>query len=184
MAHKNTFCLNKNFIFLQVKSMPLLIWLLLLFWHSLCSFTCCNKLDNSRMSFQWVFFSLGHCRHACLNWEPLLSFITIKTDNGQALVVFKIKFSFKMRFKIVYHYHSVKSHYLRGDVMHLCIFIVLPYKKGTVKKYQTVSYAWGRQSLLAFHFKANLTTRSDFTSRWFQWLKQRWSQRTRKATKL
>lgn len=171
MAHKSSFCLNKYFISLQVNSMPVLMTLLLLFCHSLCSITCYNKLDNSKMSFQWVFFSLRHCRHACLNWESLLSFIIIKTDNGQALVVFKIKCSFKMRFKIVHHYQSVKSHYLRGDVMHLCIFIVLPYKEGTVKKHQTVSYAWGRQSLLAFHFKANLTTRSDFTSRWFQWLK-------------
>lgn len=53
-----------------------------------------------------------------------------------------------------------------------------------VKKPQTVIYAWGRQTVLPFHFKENLTTGSGFTGRQVQWLNQSWSQRTRGFTKL
>lgn len=53
-----------------------------------------------------------------------------------------------------------------------------------VKKRQTVIYAWGRQTVLPFHFKENRTTGSGFAGRQVQWLNQSWSQRTRSFTKL
>lgn len=53
-----------------------------------------------------------------------------------------------------------------------------------VKKRQTVIYARGRQTVLPFHFKENLSAGSGTTGMWVQWLNQSWSQSTRSFTKL
>lgn len=89
-----------------------------------------------------------------------------------------------MRFQIIHHYQGLRSHYHHGDVFHWCILMVLPHNRERVKNPQTVIYAWGRQTVLPFHFKENLTTGSDFTGGQVQWLNQSWSQRTRSFTKL
>lgn len=131
-----------------------------------------------------IFLVKGHWGHVYLIWGSLLIFMSTEADDGQAPLVLKLNYLTKTRFRIVHHYQGVRSHYPHGDVLRSCILRVAYSHIIRVKKRQTVICARGRQTVLPFHFKENLTTGSGFTSRQVQWLNQSWSQRTRSFTKL